>query len=165
MTPQERARADTASARIAVTFFCAGVPQPKGSGKALRNKWTGKPTFVPDNPAAKPWQMVVALEARAGGVRELVGAVEVRLQFFLPRPAGHFKSRAAADARLKASAPSAPTTRKADVDKLVRAVLDALTGLAYGDDSQVTAVSALKRWATPEQPPGVRVTVTQDTTA
>ena len=35
-------------------------------------------------------------------------------------------------------------TTRPDVDKLIRAVLDALTGIVYADDSQVTAVSAAK---------------------
>lgn len=42
-----------------------------------------------------------------------------------------------------------PTVRP-DLDKLVRAVLDALTGLAYKDDSQVVSIQASKTyWVDP----------------
>lgn len=40
---------------------------------------------------------------------------------------------------------------KPDVDKLIRAVLDALTGVAYKDDSQVIRVNAVKRYATEDE--------------
>jgi Holliday junction resolvase RusA-like endonuclease len=36
-----------------------------------------------------------------------------------------------------------------DLDKLVRAVLDALTAVAYRDDGQVTRITATKEYGTP----------------
>lgn len=43
---------------------------------------------------------------------------------------------------------------KPDLDKLIRAVLDALTGIAYTDDSQVVRILAQKSYGSVE---GVRV--------
>lgn len=40
---------------------------------------------------------------------------------------------------------------KPDIDKLARAILDAGTGILYGDDSQVVSLSASKRYGGPER--------------
>jgi crossover junction endodeoxyribonuclease RusA len=45
-----------------------------------------------------------------------------------------------------------------DIDKLARAVLDALTGVAFRDDSQVAKLDLLKLWVD-AIPPGVQVIV------
>lgn len=51
-----------------------------------------------------------------------------------------------------------PATRPPDLDKLTRAVLDALTGIVWVDDRQVVALHSTKvQGATP----GVDVTVTE----
>jgi len=52
-----------------------------------------------------------------------------------------------------------PSNKKADLDKLVRAVDDALSGLVFYDDSQVVEINALKQWATEETPEGVYICV------
>jgi len=46
-----------------------------------------------------------------------------------------------------------------DLDKLCRAVLDALTGILYHDDSQVTNIEASKRRAEQWEEGGVQMTV------
>jgi crossover junction endodeoxyribonuclease RusA len=45
---------------------------------------------------------------------------------------------------------------KPDVDKLLRAVLDSLTGVAFHDDGQVVEISGWKNYGSPER---VEVTV------
>jgi len=45
------------------------------------------------------------------------------------------------------------------LDKLARAVLDALTGVCYPDDSLVVRLSASKVWATELHPEGVYVEI------
>lgn len=52
-----------------------------------------------------------------------------------------------------------PSNKKADLDKLVRAVNDALSGLVFYDDSQVVEITALKLWADDEHPEGVYLNV------
>jgi Holliday junction resolvase RusA-like endonuclease len=68
--------------------------------------------------------------------------VEVRLMFFLARPKGHFGTGRNAD-KIRNSAPAVPGV-KPDLDKLVRSVLDALTGTVIRDDSQVVGLIASK---------------------
>ena len=64
------------------------------------------------------------------------GAVGVRIWFLFERP----KSAPATERPFM--------TVKPDIDKVLRAALDALTGLAYEDDAQVVEVQTIKRYST-----------------
>ena len=50
-----------------------------------------------------------------------------------------------------------------DLDKLVRAGLDALTGVVFVDDRQVVAITATKAWADATRPAGVTMTIDERT--
>jgi crossover junction endodeoxyribonuclease RusA len=66
-------------------------------------------------------------------------AVVLNARFIFARPASHLKK----SGELRAGVPRLPIGRGTpDVDKLVRAVLDALTGIAFVDDSQVVGINA-----------------------
>ena len=52
-------------------------------------------------------------------------------------------------------------TTAPDLDKLTRAVLDALTGVLYLDDKQVIELHARKQYALYPAGPGARITVTE----
>ena len=74
-------------------------------------------------------------------------AVEVDIVFYMPKPA---------------SAPKkwVPMVKRPDIDKLGRAVLDALTDVVFEDDSQVTDLLLHKRYISEEHPdPGAQITV------
>lgn len=58
--------------------------------------------------------------------------------------------------------PAPPMIQKPDTDKLIRAINDSLTGVAFRDDSQVTTIVAHKRRARPGEDPGVVVRVSID---
>lgn len=94
-----------------------------------------------------PWRQAIGYKARAE-YRRLPpheGPIGLTLEFIMP-------------ARKREPAPPGPHTVVPDLDKLVRAVLDALTGIAYRDDSQVTHILASKRRATAEEKTGVLIT-------
>lgn len=70
-------------------------------------------------------------------------AVKVEISFYVARPAGHYGKRG-----LRPTALAYPIKRSVgDVDKLTRAVLDALTGVVFADDSQVVDLRVRKRYA------------------
>jgi crossover junction endodeoxyribonuclease RusA len=97
-----------------------------------------------------PWRERVALEAyRALGEDPtmITGPIAVGLEFVLYRPTGAPKTK------------TPPATKKPDVDKLIRAILDACTHVLWTDDSQVTWVLATKRVAELGESPGVSVWV------
>lgn len=55
--------------------------------------------------------------------------------------------------------PAPHMVQKPDLDKLLRALNDGLTGIAFHDDSQVVYIKATKRRAKPGEEIGVEVDV------
>ena len=126
-----------------IAFTVPGRPQPQGSMKAFVR---GNRAFLTsDNSALKDWRAAVGYHALKAGARLLEGPIRIDAAFSIQRPKGHFRTGKNAHL-LRDSAPVVPTT-KPDLDKLVRAVLDALTGVCFNDDAQVTQVNATKSYA------------------
>lgn len=133
-----------------IKFSVIGVPQPKGSTRAFMPKGARFPVVTSDNPKVKQWQRVVALggmAARGAGILPTSGAVELEVAFFLPRPI-----------RLAKKATPHHLSRP-DVDKLSRAVGDALTGILWDDDGQIVKLIATKAYAEAGTEPKAVVTV------
>lgn len=119
-------------------------PQPQGSAKAfVRGK---RAIITSDNVKLKPYRnevTSVAMNAcmEAGYDKPIAGThvpVTLTLEFVFHRP------------------PSIPKKRhamvvKPDLDKLARATLDALTGVLFVDDAQVTELAVRKRYGGPER--------------
>ena len=124
-----------------------GRPAPQGSKRHV-----GNGRMIEQSKAVKPWRDAVRTETQKVMVTErrttLSGPVNVTIRFYLPRPAWHFgtgRNRAV----VKPSAPGRPVSKKDDLDKLCRAVLDGLTvGGAWADDGQVVQLAAGK-WYVP----------------
>jgi crossover junction endodeoxyribonuclease RusA len=128
--------------RDPVEFTVYGTPVPQGSKRAFQNR------VVDINAAAvRSWRRDVAAAAAEamGGAAPLSEPLQVRIMFFLPRPKAHYGT-GKNEGVLKRSAPVAPAT-KPDIDKLTRAVLDALTGVVFRDDAQVAGLSCSKLFA------------------
>lgn len=128
-----------------IAFDVVGRPEPKGSMRAFVRG--GRAVVTSDNPRLKAWQTTVTHAAAAGRVHvEFVDEpVAIQLGFRLPRPKALPKRR------------DTPHTSRPDIDKLTRAVLDALTGEIWADDSQVAYLHVTKRYAQPDEPTGVSV--------
>lgn len=125
-----------------ISFEVDGLPQPQGSTKAFKTK-SGKVLVTSDNRKLKPWRQAVIAAAREqlGRTPPATGAVRVDVVFNLPRPLGHFGKRG-----LLPSAPELPIVRP-DLDKLCRAVLDALTEAGvFRDDGQVWKLELEKQY-------------------
>lgn len=118
-----------------IEFIAHGIPAPKGSLKAFVRG--GKAIVTNDNAKTKPWAMTVAYaasEAMRDGPAFIVGPVHVSLAFVLPRPLAHRRR----DGSVRPSA-GLWSSKKPDLDKLVRCVLDALTAAGvWLDDGQVS---------------------------
>ena len=125
-----------------IEFWIPGIPVPKGSAKAFYRKGMRFPVVVQDNEAKqKPWASMIAVIASGKIEKPFDGPVWLRCTFNMPRPKGHIGKRG-----LKPSAPYYHLV-KPDLDKLVRCVKDALTSIAWIDDSQVVQVDAKKGYA------------------
>ena len=130
-----------------ITVFVPGVPAPQGSAKAYVVQ--GRAIVTHDNDNTMPWRSQVASfirQAIGPGIAHPTGPVKVELLFLMPRRKAEPKRTTPAH------------TRKPDVDKLIRSCLDAMTGLIFSDDAQVTKVRAEKRTAHPGEQPGARIT-------
>ncbi len=127
------------------SFFVPGIPVPKGSAKAFLHRHSGKIITRQDNAERqKPWASSIGHTAIMSGVLPVDAPVKINLKFVMPRIKKHFgtgKKRAL----LREDAPFWHVT-KPDLDKLVRCVKDALTGVAWQDDSQVSVVEAYKAY-------------------
>jgi len=136
-----------------ITFFVAGVPVPKGSAKAFMNKGMRFPVVVQDNAERqKPWASMIGYTAQRAGAEMMAGPVKVEAHFFMPRLKSHYGS-GKKEGVIKANAPNFHIS-KPDLDKLIRCIKDALTGIVWKDDSQVAEVSASKVYS---NLPGVRI--------
>lgn len=102
--------------------------------------------MIEDNPMTEPWRATVAARATAAmNGRELrTGPLRLRATFVFARPASHFGT-GRNEGRLKASAPLY-VRKRPDVDKLLRAIGDALTGIVFRDDAQIVDVRAEKHF-------------------
>jgi crossover junction endodeoxyribonuclease RusA len=130
-----------------VTFTVVGIAQPKGSTKAFVPRGWTRPVVTSDNPRAKDWQHCVSMTAQSvAGDGLFLGPVALRVSFALPRPASLPKRVVG-------------HVRKPDVDKLLRAVGDALTGVLYRDDAQVVELHARKGYAEIGTAPQAEITV------
>lgn len=138
----------------------AGEPQPKGSMKAIPAKnadGTLRIAMKNDNPKTKEWQDLVSFHATSQmrGKKPHEGAVMLSMLFRLTRPRTHWLK----SGELRSDM-SEEHVDKPDVDKLVRCVLDALTGICYVDDCQVVTVSATKTYTGRLLGPGMALVVT-----
>jgi crossover junction endodeoxyribonuclease RusA len=123
-------------------FTVYGTPIPKGSTKAFFRPGMKYPVVTEDNKRTRPWSQDVlnaareALEKSGGNWREMESrAVSLQIAFYLPRPK-------------KAPKRITRQIRKPDLDKLVRAIKDALTRAGvYRDDAQVVSLVAAKEFA------------------
>ena len=120
------------------SFFVKGRPVPQGSLKFIQ----GRPIHARATDLAI-WRADIARNAELSGYRPVDGAVKVTCEFIYMKP--------------KTSTRSMPWV-KPDLDKLIRAVLDGLTGVAYADDCQVTIIQASKSYGSAE---GVWITIEQ----
>lgn len=71
--------------------------------------------------------------------RHLTGAIEAEIHGIFPIPVSVSKKL-----RAKMESGEEPYTKKVDADNLAKIVLDALNGVAYEDDKQVTKLTVTK---------------------
>lgn len=116
-----------------MTFIIYGKPVTKGSTRSFLHPKTGKVVTTADNTRLKSWtrDCRVIAQAMKPDMIHKPHAVKLRVEFTYQRPKHPQASR--------------PTVRP-DLDKTLRAVLDALTSVCYADDSQVTHIETSKAY-------------------
>jgi Holliday junction resolvase RusA-like endonuclease len=148
---------DIATGR-SVQFIAYGTPAPQGSKRGFNHPSTGKVILLEQAGAKlKDWRADVrlaAIDAMAADL-PLTGPLGIAICFTIPKPK---------------SAPKRARTwpdKRPDLDKLVRATLDALKPVAIVDDSQIVLLEAGKCY--PDEGPyalpvtGAEITIWQVT--
>jgi crossover junction endodeoxyribonuclease RusA len=139
------------------SFTVWGIAAPQGSKRHV-----GKGVMLESSDRVRPWRQDVrfaALEERPPNW-DMATPMRLDLVFWFPRPASHYGTRNGIS-YLKANAPIEPVSaRIGDIDKLQRAVFDALTGVAYLDDRQVVEGKARKAYLMgPDAAPYAHITI------
>lgn len=111
--------------------------EPKGKQRPRFNKMTGV-TYTPSE--TKAYEKRVKYNYYLQGGRKFDGAVKIEVWAFMQIPRSASKKHAE---ELK----GAPCTKKPDVDNVLKAVMDGLSGIAYDDDKQVADAIIHKRYA------------------
>lgn len=128
-----------------VRFTVAGRAAPQGSKTRLAGGG-----FRESSKRVAPFRRAVAGQARQAYTDGPVDVpVELRVTFRVGRPRGHYGTGRNAG-ELKPSAPTFwPTSlgQPGDLDKLVRAVSDGLSGIVIRDDVLIVKISAAKVYA------------------
>jgi len=119
-----------------ISFRVDGQPIPQGSMKVINGH-----IIHSQGSALAAWRSAIGLSAKAAGAKPSLEAVSMTLVFIMNKPR--------TVTRLDPTVPP-------DLDKLVRAALDALTAIAYKDDSQVIEIRAMKVYG---EYPGVEIVI------
>lgn len=131
-----------------VMVWVPGEPVPKARPRMTRNGHVYTPKRTADYEAA-----VKAAWRETGAEKWHEGDLFIHLYFYLPIPKGYSKGKAEL-----AKAGEIRPCKKPDWDNLAKAVCDALNGLAYEDDKQITDARVSKRYG---EKPGVLITIVE----
>lgn len=125
-----------------MTFEVPG--EPRGQGRPRFNRHTGA-AYKDSESKAYEAKIVAYYRKTLGNFRwpdDAIIAVDVTAVYAIPKSASKVTAAAMANGDLM-------PTRKPDIDNVLKAVLDALNGVAYKDDARVVAVSAKKVYGEP----------------
>lgn len=138
-----------------IRVFVEGIPRPQGSKQQFRRG--NRIVLVESSKQLPEWRrgLVSALQEHVDNHTPPKPA-HVTLTFLLPRPKAHYDTRGHVKERFAHVA----HTSRPDLDKLTRAVFDALTiaGIVE-DDSHITTTVIAKRYADDPKDTGVCITV------
>ena len=125
------------SRTVTIAFSVEGKPIQQGSMRAFNNRIVHNKTKE-----LMEWRSRVGQAAHLAGCTPIDGAITITMRFRYQRPKSVTRIQ-----------PTVPP----DLDKQIRSILDALTGIAYQDDSQVVQITATKEYQGTQ---GVDITVT-----
>lgn len=136
-------------------FTVRGDPKPQPRPKARMVTPRGGKPFVSiytPTTGCEEWRKAVRKAAALAFQFPRPGSLEVEITVYAPRPqrlcrARDFEGVIRAD------------TAIGDVDNYAKAILDAMKGVAFEDDAQVTDLVARKRYTAKGAAPGARVVV------
>lgn len=134
-----------------ISFHVPGIPVAKGRARVSTRGGVVR-SFTPQKTVAFESRVALAAEQAMAGMDPLEGPVALRLTIELPIAQSWSlkKKNGAINGSVK------PTSRP-DIDNYIKAIADGGNGIVWKDDSQITDLSAVKRYG---MQPGVTAEVT-----
>ena len=123
---------------VTITFTIPGEPEGKGRPRFVR-VGNAVRTFTPEKTRAYEDRVRLAYRSAAHGMRFGDKPVMLTVTAYYATPAS--ASRKRQDALI-----GKPCAKKPDADNVLKAIADALNGVAYDDDKQVAVSVVEKRW-------------------
>ena len=139
-----------------LSFRVDGLPQPKGSVTRMPHGGMIPAGTTASRQRKADWRTDIraaASQAMPPGEQPYTGPVQVDVVFELPYPKSSVR---------KYQHGWLPLIKKPDIDKLLRLLLDALTGIVWVDDNQVCYVHMQKHYAWDDRPGADIVIAFQD---
>ena len=124
---------------MAITFSVPGEPVPQPRPRVSTRGGFAR-AYVPAKHPVHAYRAAIANAARAAGAGVHGEPVGVLIDLVWERPKSHL--------RKSGVKPDAPQYPRCDVDNAAKAVLDALNGVAWEDDSQVCSLTVAKHYGT-----------------
>lgn len=138
-------------------FSIPGQPQGKARARTVQNHHTGKTmSFTPEKTVMYENLIKVSYLEQCGrkkAEKDTPLCVKILAGFQIPKSTSIKRER-------QMLAGSLRPTKKPDADNISKCILDALNGIAYHDDSQVTELEVKKIYA---KVPGVTVFISEMT--
>lgn len=126
------------------TFTVDGRPQGKGRPRASAVHGHARMRTPAETVQYENW-IRVCYQRERGALRfEPPIVLEINAYFEIPKSYPRKKRELCAKGAIR-------PTCKPDIDNVVKAVADALNGVAYKDDSGIVEVRCAKRWGNPER--------------
>jgi Holliday junction resolvase RusA-like endonuclease len=122
-----------------IAFSVPGDPVPQPRPRVSTRGGFAR-AYVPAKHPVHAYRAAIAAAAQDAGASVHDEPVQVVIDFVAARPKSHL--------RKSGVKPDAPKLPRFDIDNATKAVLDALNGVAWADDSQVSRLVVEKSWGT-----------------
>lgn len=124
---------------MAISFSVPGDPVPQPRPRVSTRGGFAR-AYVPATHAVHAYRRAIAAAAREAGAGVHGDPVDVVIDLVFSRPKSHIRKTGLAK--------NAPALPRADLDNCAKAVLDALNGVAWEDDAQVSRLVVEKSYGT-----------------
>ena len=119
-------------------FWISTIP----AGQA-RPRFVRRGSFVGtyDCKESKGYKLDIKYQVMAEHPIKMQGPLTMTVDFMMPRPKAHYGAKG-----LKSNAPFYHE-KKPDIDNLIKGLCDALTGILWDDDTQISVLVATKKYS------------------
>ncbi len=130
-------------------FRVMGTPEPQGSARAfVRGK---RAIITSDNKDLSAWRQAVRYEAQRYVEEHKIPCASRKMEAVRLEAVFRFHRPTSISKRIQLH------NKRPDLDKLLRAIGDALTGIVYEDDGQIDRIAGYKKYAKEGEPSDVAI--------